>query len=392
LERGADPSIANASGNTPMHYAAQQEQSACLALLCSEEKIDVLTKNEFGRSILTEAIATGNGQIATIALEHGSATEERLIDGINKCSDDEEVIHKMFLFTNKDKNELPPLFIRELVITKKVDETFDSAAGDRTGLGVWSASLILARWLLSMKDNFMQNKKELTCIELGAGCGVPGLALAAAIPEIKVALTDFSEDALKNAKFNAEKNAQIYDWKGSIENNLQFENKLAVAQLDWFSHHQEIKQCDLIIGADLVYSPTLVPALTRTISTFTSDFFYVAPAHGRAGADHFLNVALPEAGFIFHHVEPAPAAFLSSPLTDNGDDDPFLLYFPDILTSSFLLHRFSKTKKTTVSSTTTGETVGEEDDGMKNSEKKNIIITEQQHHQDDASTVASGSL
>jgi predicted nicotinamide N-methyase len=40
-------------------------------------------------------------------------------------------------------------------------------------MGIWPASVLMARWALSQRDLF----KDKTIIELGAGCGVPGLAI-----------------------------------------------------------------------------------------------------------------------------------------------------------------------------------------------------------------------
>jgi tRNA1(Val) A37 N6-methylase TrmN6 len=52
----------------------------------------------------------------------------------------------------------------------------DSAVEDTTGYGIWCASLVMGRWIASneMRERFAGK----SILELGAGCGVPGLAAA----------------------------------------------------------------------------------------------------------------------------------------------------------------------------------------------------------------------
>ena len=47
----------------------------------------------------------------------------------------------------------------------------NKAENDVTGINIWSASIVLSRWIVDNKDWFL-NKK--VC-ELGAGAGLPGL-------------------------------------------------------------------------------------------------------------------------------------------------------------------------------------------------------------------------
>ncbi|KAK7230487.1 hypothetical protein SO694_00176036 [Aureococcus anophagefferens] len=135
LDRGAEPSATNDCGNTPAHYAAQQRHAPCLKLI-------------FGRSALTDAIASGDGAVATIALEHDSATEEKIIAGLAATGLD-HVTHSLNFAARRGAR-------RELQISKAVDETLGDGGGasDRTGLGIWAASLALGRWLAEKGDAF----------------------------------------------------------------------------------------------------------------------------------------------------------------------------------------------------------------------------------------------
>jgi len=89
----------NASGNTPLHWAAANGHKKCVELLVTDKnlnkksdsennkskktplQIDVLQKNKFGRSALTEGFSSQNTEVVGLLLEHDSAEEERLIGG-----------------------------------------------------------------------------------------------------------------------------------------------------------------------------------------------------------------------------------------------------------------------------------------------------------------------
>ena len=116
LSRGAEH-LQNDSGNTPLHWAAGAGHGDCVKLLldhydalcsrkkreCSnadedvkngqnggknssnnEEPLDVLLKNDFGRSAMTEGFASGDTKTVEHLLNHDSAEEEKLIGGLNK--------------------------------------------------------------------------------------------------------------------------------------------------------------------------------------------------------------------------------------------------------------------------------------------------------------------
>ena len=75
LERGARYT-ANASGNTPLHWAALNGHAAVVEALLSRlgaEVLDVLAKNAFGKSALTDAINSGHEDLARVILSHPSA-------------------------------------------------------------------------------------------------------------------------------------------------------------------------------------------------------------------------------------------------------------------------------------------------------------------------------
>lgn len=65
---------ANASGNTPLHWACLNGHKDMVELLLSiYPDVDIYSKNQFGRSAFTEALAAGHEEIGRIMLQHGSA-------------------------------------------------------------------------------------------------------------------------------------------------------------------------------------------------------------------------------------------------------------------------------------------------------------------------------
>lgn len=136
LQKGASLQT-NQSGNTPLHWAAASGHTRVIQVLLQEspwnEDVDVLQKNDFGRSILTEGFSSQCTEVVKLLLEHDSATEEKLLAGgqeVNADVDEDNDIEaesndttmkkkKMMAtithdFTLNDTHQ-KPLRIRELV-------------------------------------------------------------------------------------------------------------------------------------------------------------------------------------------------------------------------------------------------------------------------------------
>jgi ankyrin repeat protein len=133
IQRGANQ-LRNQSGNTPLHWAAASghEQIVRLVLERSED-VDVLQKNDFGRSVLTEGFLSQDHGVVKLLLEHDSASEEKLLEGGAQVDAEDEKDSnesKSLLSTEKEASVLhdfslcdepgmhrDPLRIRELVRT-----------------------------------------------------------------------------------------------------------------------------------------------------------------------------------------------------------------------------------------------------------------------------------
>ena len=112
LSRGASAHLSNDNGNTPLHWASGSGHASCVKLLldhCDYEyaascnnnnnmnntakekdnnaiikrRLDVLQKNNFGRSSLTEGFSSSDTQTVEYLLNHDSATEDKLIGGLD---------------------------------------------------------------------------------------------------------------------------------------------------------------------------------------------------------------------------------------------------------------------------------------------------------------------
>lgn len=307
----------NSSGNTPLHWAASNGQAIIVSFFTSQNycgDIDVLQKNEFGRSALTEGFSSQMEGVVEALLEHDSATEEKLlaVDSNSKSN----VVHKLF-----DKES--PLFIRELAIINADDPFADSENPDQdtTGLSIWSASLVLARWLRSMSWS------ESCVIELGSGCGVPGLTVAASqAAALKVYVTDLNpltvENIDHNIKLNGLKNAEAL-------------------RMDWCDRETwPEEKLNFVVGSDLVYQKSLVPLLSSVIMELLSSggvFYYVAPETGRDGLESFINQMKKNCpGWVQTN---APKEYYENPLI-NGDDEECFLHFQELSTLKFVLYEF----------------------------------------------------
>ncbi|KAF1329705.1 Ankyrin repeat-containing protein yar1, partial [Globisporangium splendens] len=205
-------------------WAVQNRHLACVKLLLDGiPDIDVLAQNGFGRGSVTEAFQSDDTDILSALLEHKSATEERLVAGsvmdnatIREEDDEEEetkgdddeggspkIIQETVLQFGFDK-ALPVLKARELALDWNKDAFGTTADEDITGVSIWSASLILSRWVIDHASEF--DSKQVC--ELGSGCGVSGIASFLYTKASRVVLSDLFNHTLRNLEHNVALNKQ----------------------------------------------------------------------------------------------------------------------------------------------------------------------------------------
>ena len=145
---------------------------------------------------------------------------------------------------------------------------------------VWPASLALARWLFERNPPIGSGWTR----ELGCGLGVAGLALAAL--GWKVEATDYVEDALVFATYNAQKN--------------RLSDRHRVAYLDW--SNPVGKACDCLIASDVVYEKKNHVYLNRVLRALLKPGgrFYLSDPQRRS-AERFVDMLLKQS--YIHRVE-----------------------------------------------------------------------------------------
>ncbi|CAM9698112.1 unnamed protein product, partial [Discosporangium mesarthrocarpum] len=82
LEKGAKP-LPNSTGNRPIHWAIQNRHEECAKVLLqmrpNPTQLNVLDKNNFGKSALSDAFNTGDAELVKLILNHKSAEEDMLL-------------------------------------------------------------------------------------------------------------------------------------------------------------------------------------------------------------------------------------------------------------------------------------------------------------------------
>ncbi|CAN3354677.1 protein-lysine N-methyltransferase Efm3p [Diutina catenulata] len=130
-----------------------------------------------------------------------------------------------------------------------IEETPNVISGQSTtGLRTWEAAVFLSQYIHQhLKDQF----EGQTVLELGAGTGLVGLSVLADTTTTKVIMTDGT--------------ASLIDRMGtSFTLNHLDRDRVAFQQLWWGQDtiHQPV---DYIVGADITYDASVVPALVATI-------------------------------------------------------------------------------------------------------------------------------
>ncbi|CAB9496213.1 EEF1A lysine methyltransferase 3 [Seminavis robusta] len=381
--------VVNHSGNTPLHWAAANGQEHTVQLLVQRlPDLDVLQKNKFGRSALTEGFSSQNTNVVKYLLEHDSAAEEKLLMGATPVEEDEEeekenaakqetpkqsqpqtqegMIHEFHFLVppdhNNNNNHQNYLKIRELPIPATQDCFGDRPELDTTGYGIWAASIVMARWMAQQMAPKFKGKRLL---ELGAGCGVPGLAAAFYSDATKVFLTDVNPTTLDNLHYNIALNNNNHD-DNSTQKQQQpasWNDRLHAMPINWEDPNTWPKEkIDYIIGSDLIYQESIVPILKTVILGLCQGqgtFLYVAPDTaseiGRDGLAEFIQEMKETDGCELIREEMAPKDYHANPLA-NQDDDLFFLHFHELTSASYRLYEFqiNTTTSTTTSTTTTG--------------------------------------
>lgn len=160
-----------------------------------------------------------------------------------------------------------------------------TAAAGSTGMAIWNSSLLLKRLLeriVEMDPDWFMGKNV---VELGCGAGLISMA-AAVLGAQKVVATDGKPFVVDLARRNVERNA--------------LQEAVVVQQLQWglMDAMDLANSADIMLGADLTYSPGSWRQLAESMETILADngtILYLSLGHTgfnvNAEVDGFLAVA-----------------------------------------------------------------------------------------------------
>ncbi|ESS30466.1 ankyrin repeat-containing protein [Toxoplasma gondii GAB2-2007-GAL-DOM2] len=236
----------------------------------------------------------------------------------------------------------------------------NAATDDTTGLHLWSAAVIGAQWMaeLSKKGRFA----GASVLELGAGCGLMGLAAALHAPE---ALSVFVQsDVFPHTLRNLEKGLSANGFsrgKGDTWTKAGRAQRACILALDWTEKRtwprvaegspkreaferdgeekETLQQFDFILGSDLLYDRKMLPPLVEVVASLlkkpAGTFYYVHRLH-RQGAGEFVD-ALRRRGLKCEERSP-PEEYFSNPFVDKTNAEAEL-HLPEFSSRDFVMVR-----------------------------------------------------
>lgn len=118
---------------------------------------------------------------------------------------------------------------------RSADDLIDEEAFDRDErlpywAEIWPSAVLLAGHVAKLAGSGRR------CLELGAGCGLPGLVAAAV--GFEVTISDYYPEALEFVELNA--------WRNQLEN-------VHTRMIDWRAFPNDMPPFDLVIGGDVLY-------------------------------------------------------------------------------------------------------------------------------------------
>lgn len=179
-----------------------------------------------------------------------------------------------------------------------------TAADDTTGVQLWAASLVFGWWLIELRERVAGR----SVMELGAGCGLPGLLSAAYLNPASVVMSDFYSHTVDNLKENIKLNAALLS-----------PDAVTVELLDWLSPGTwPATRYQVILACDLVYHAAVVSPLAHVIDTLLAPagMLYLVHSQHRLGADS-LPDELRKRGFTVRTTHPAPTIYKRNPFVSN---------------------------------------------------------------------------
>jgi hypothetical protein len=224
------------------------------------------------------------------------------------------------------------LKVREGSVYEHTPGNMQTMANEHTGFYVWGAALVLAQWLASTPA-LLAEMEGVDVYELGAGCGVPGLAAALAGRPRRVVLTDLAEPAvMATLRHNA-----------TLNQPAAPHCALEACELDWTHAQLPLPPAAVVLGADLIYSEStaalLAPVVRRLVlpgGIFVHAYPFTMPSPLREGVDEFADALCAE-GFTLEADHVAPEPLLADPTGGAAGSR-----FHQLLQQQFRLQRYRR--------------------------------------------------
>lgn len=183
-------------------------------------------------------------------------------------------------------------------ITLLESRSLISASGT-TGLRTWEASLHLGQFLCTEPD-LVRGKSVL---ELGTGTGYLSILCAKHLRATSVVASDGSDDVINNLPENFYLNG--LEGSGTIvAKDVKWGHALAgTEEMDWSGGWP----INVVIGADITYDSSAIPALVATLDDLASlfpgvDIFIAATERNRTTLGAFLQTSIA-GGFAVAHID-----------------------------------------------------------------------------------------
>lgn len=154
------------------------------------------------------------------------------------------------------RSSLVPAFVPACGEGSETTWRFDLEVFDvMTGVGgvLWTGALVLSAWLVAHRDATVKGRRVL---ELGAGVGLVGLAVARA-GAAETVLTDC--------------NLELVEGLASAIRRHGLSAEASAAALDWFDPEPDLGPSaafDVIVGAEVIYSAAHGAAVVQTVDRF----------------------------------------------------------------------------------------------------------------------------
>ena len=215
----------------------------------------------------------------------------------------------------------------------------NSKAQTHTGGVVWETSYLLLGYLLHQRRRRRRRNHCLgKVVEVGAGCGLLGIALAVAGCAKEVIATEV-DIVMPLLQENVKRNQSLLRQSQNNNNDDNNNTSLRACPLDWTRFRKDAEAAglaphsvDTILGTDVVFSPSLVEPLWETLQylSHAKTIVYLC-VQIRCAASHELLLAKASVyGFVMEQILKNDDESDSNDDDDNNNNSPLPSWATDL--------------------------------------------------------------